>query len=96
VNEQQEPITIQRFFDVEVLVSISLTNPPSDWMSRCFTPEWRDHFYRFDDERDVYAHLGFNALVNDVDDISRLEGWADIKEGAIRIQAFSGEWEAQS
>lgn len=77
--------TIEAAADVDVTMKIVLHNAPDDWMSRCFTPEWRSHFYHLRDEDDVHEHLIYNALVNGVDDISRLEGWADIEPGAVRL-----------
>jgi len=58
---------------------------PTDWLSRCFSDEWKNIFYTFRTENDVYEHLAHNALTNGVTDISRLDGWADVPYGAVRL-----------
>ena len=84
--------TEDRFFEVGVTLRLELNDPPDDWISRCFTEEWRSQLYSLKDEDEVYQHLLYNAAVNGVEDISRLEGWADIERGAVRL--YVTDWEA--
>lgn len=81
--------TIPKYLEVSASMIVTLNDAPDDWLDRCFTEEWQAYMYRMKDEKEVYSHLAYNALVNDVDDISRLEGWADIEPGAVRLRVSS-------
>lgn len=48
--------------------------------------EWRSRFYGLLDEGDVLAHWAYNAVANHVTDASRLDGWADLPEGAVTMR----------
>lgn len=51
--------------------------------------EWRKYMYDFHTEEDVLNHFADNALRNDVEDASRLDGWADLPPGAATMRV---EW----
>lgn len=46
---------------------------------------WRDQLYDLQTENEVIEHLAFNAVANSVDDITRLDGWADLDPSAATI-----------
>lgn len=56
---------------------------------------WRDTFYPLETEDQVYEHLAFNCLVNGVTDITRLDGWADVPEDAVRMWVDRSSVEAE-
>lgn len=39
----------------------------------------------FDDEQELFRHLGLNLLVND-SRLSRLDGWADLPDNAVTVK----------
>jgi hypothetical protein len=43
--------------------------------------EWRKVAYPLRSEDDVLAHLAYNAVANGVQDVSVLDGWADVEAG---------------
>lgn len=47
--------------------------------------KWRDMFYDLRTEEDVLNHLTFNAVRNGVEDVSVLDGWADLPRGAATM-----------
>jgi hypothetical protein len=48
--------------------------------------EWRSQFYDLHTDEDVIEHFVFNAVMNHVHDITRLEGWADCDPAAVTIE----------
>lgn len=72
------------YTDVEASVTITIQDSaPDDWLSRCFTEEWRESFYRLYDEGDVIDHFSYNAVANGIWSAHELDGWADVKPGSI-------------
>lgn len=57
-------------------------------ITRCTENEdgWRDHLYELFTRDDVLRHLAFNVVINGVEDIRRLNGWADVPEDAVRMR----------
>lgn len=47
--------------------------------------EWRSHYYNFATEQDVLEHFAYNAIANGVEDANRLDGWADLPDGAVTM-----------
>lgn len=49
--------------------------------------EWRDKFYwHIEDQADILRHWAMNFIANSIDDVSRLEGWADLRAGQITME----------
>lgn len=72
----------------EVIVEFDVRDE-GDAISRCGEKEWRDNFYNFSPEnlsRDVLEHWATNAIANGIEDVSRLEGWADLDPGQITMR----------
>lgn len=72
---------------VETQVEITVNDP--DVVERVTGPggdEWRSRFYDLENVADVIEHLAYNNVVNGVDDIRRLDGWADVGEDAVTFK----------
>lgn len=81
---------MSRIINTEVEVDVVITihdDAPKDVISRCFTKEWRDSMYTLRDEDEVIEHLAYNAAINGVEDVSRLDGWADVPRGMVKMRA---------
>lgn len=50
---------------------------------------WRNVLYNLDTAEKVIEHLAYNAAVNGVEDVRRLDGWANISEDDARRIQFS-------
>lgn len=48
---------------------------------------WRDILYNLETEEDVLDMWAWNAVSNNVTDVSSLDGWADIPSGSIDFYA---------
>jgi hypothetical protein len=48
--------------------------------------EWRSQFYALETDAEVVEHFVYNAVVNGVHDITRLDGWADCDPDAIKVE----------
>jgi hypothetical protein len=46
---------------------------------------WHDTYYNIPDRDGVLHHLAFNGLVNGADDVTRLDGWADMGPDACTM-----------
>lgn len=68
---------------VEVEVEIEVLN--EDVIDRCFTDGWQAHYWPVDEREEVAKHLAFNAVMNGIEDIARLDGWADLPSDAATI-----------
>ncbi len=66
------------------VISRCVDNEP-DTNGRGEVKGWRDFYYDLQTEDEVYAHLAFNCLVNGIEDVRRLDGWADVPEDAVRM-----------
>lgn len=76
--------------EIEIPTKLTLTDEaPDDVITRCFTKEWQDHMFTLATEDEVMDHLAYNLIENGVEDISRLDGWADIPEG---VAMMSTDW----
>lgn len=58
---------------------------PDDVVDRVFNEEWASQFFHMENAEDVYRHWVYNAIENDIRDISGLEGWADVSPTAVVI-----------
>lgn len=77
---------------VETQVEITVNDP--EVIERVTGPggdEWRSHFYALENAADVIDHFAYNFVVNGVDDIRRLDGWADAPEDAVTFRVLSTE-----
>lgn len=60
-------------------VTIQVNNP--DAIERVTGPngdEWRANYYTLRTVNDVLEHWTYNVVCNGVNDVSRLDGWADL------------------
>lgn len=80
-------------FDVQVAANVQVTvRDGSDAITRVTGPggdEWRSMFYRLHTEQDVLWHWAYNAVANNVQDASRLDGWADLEPGDVTLDLES-------
>lgn len=80
--------------DADLRVEITVNDP--DAMERITGPngdEWRSQFYRLETVEHVIEHWAYNAIHNHIEDVSRLEGWADLPSDAVTISVDSpGNW----
>ena len=73
---------------IEVVIDIDEILCPNV-VSRCVDNEdgWRDTFYGdIDTPEKVYEHLAFNVMANGIEDIRRLDDWADVPDDAVRMR----------
>ena len=75
------------------VISRAVDNEPEE-NGRGETKGWRDFFYPLYDEAEVLKHLAFNVVCNGVEDIRRLDGWADVPEDAVRMRIDRNSFEA--
>ena len=69
----------------------------TDAITRCTENHdgWQEAYYPINSEEEVYQQFAYNCIVNGVEDISRLDGWADIEPGThtMRFEMLSmHEW----
>lgn len=76
--------------ETEIVVEIEVHDP--DVFDRCFTEDWQSHYWKVEDRSEVLKHLAFNAVCNGVEDISRLDGWADLPSTAATINVDRSTW----
>lgn len=57
-------------------------------VSRCVNNEdgWRDHYYDYQTYDEVLQHLVYNCVVNGVERVNRLDGWADLDDDAATMR----------
>jgi len=73
-------------------VTIEVHNPDAlERVTGAGGDEWRSQFYRLRTVEDVLEHWTYNRLVNGIEDISRLDGWADLPAAAVQIEVEHGE-----
>ena len=72
--------------EIEVMVDIDEALAPADLFTRTTTDEWRDALYDLPTRESVLEHWAFNAIHNGVRDVSRLEGWGDVADDAVRLR----------
>ena len=47
--------------------------------------EWRAGLYNLQTEEDVLGHLAYNCLLNGVERVNQLDGWADLPDAAATM-----------
>jgi hypothetical protein len=50
--------------------------------------DWRKSFYDLHTPEDVADHIGFNAIANDIRDVTALDGFAHIEKGKVKYIRF--------
>ena len=45
--------------------------------------DWREHLYDLRTDQEVAEHIAFNFVVNHIDTVQQLDGWADQPEDVI-------------
>jgi hypothetical protein len=77
-------------FATEMTVYATVIVNDPDVIERITGPdgdEWRKQFYpTIETAENVMEHLVFNAVVNGVHDIARLDGWADCDSDAVKVE----------
>lgn len=83
--------------EAEFAVEIEVNDP--DVFERVTGPggdEWRSQAYDLRTKGDVVRHLIFNAVVNGVEQINKLNGWADLPDDACTMRLIRdmnyGNW----
>lgn len=68
-------------------------NAPSDWLSRVTTADFP--YKRLTAggtrplmRREGLEHLAYNAVANGIEDANRLDGWADLENGALTMRVM--------
>lgn len=57
---------------------------------------WREVLYKtLKTEDDVLKHWAFNAVQNNVSDISQLDGWADLNPGVVTMRVDVADVEVE-
>lgn len=77
-----------RTFLITATIYATITITDAEAIERITGPggdEWRSQFYDLHDAEDVAEHFAFNAIMNKVHDVSRLDGWADLDSSAAEI-----------
>lgn len=84
---------MSRLAFVQMTVTVQVTINDDSVVTRCIENEdgWRDTFYRLETEDDVLEHLAYNCINNGVEDVSRLDGWADLEPGAATARIIDVE-----
>lgn len=84
--------------ECEAVVYVDVHDP--DVIERVTGPngdEWRSQFYgTIRTAEDVVAHFAYNAIANGIEDVRRLDGWADIAFDAVDIHMDSIETHAEA
>lgn len=76
-------------FDVTAFAFVEVTVRDEDAIERVIGPrgdEWRSHAYNLHARDQVFGHWVYNALVNGVDRVNRLDGWADMADDAVTFE----------
>jgi len=94
-------------YDVDVRISLRVTVNDDDVIDRVVqnkdgdgVPQpigsggWQDKLYSLSTPEQVITMLAYNATVNGVEDISRLDGWGDLDYEAVdfKIEDFDVEY----
>lgn len=83
-------------YEIDVTVTVRITVNDPNVIDRCVNNElvelgdgtivgWGDHLYNLPTRDDVLRHLAFNALMNGYEDLTRLDGWADLPREAATL-----------
>ena len=74
-----------RTFEVDVQITIA-DNAPEDLFTRVQTEEFRKGLYNtLNTKEDVLDHFAFCGIMG-YDDISSLDGWADVPDGTVTMR----------
>lgn len=87
-RERATPVT----YEVETTIRVRITVGDPEYVLRCVDniDGWRDKLYDLEEPDDVFRHLAFNAVFNEVADARRLDGWADLERGALTMAVERG------
>jgi hypothetical protein len=87
-----EPQTFRKGYHADVVVTVR-PDAPRDVFTRAQTDQFRDHLYEgLDDVTTVLEHFASNRIFNGVEDVSRLDGWADLEPGMVTVSVeYVGE-----
>lgn len=78
--------TQKKHVALDATAQITINDP--DVIERVTGPggdEWRSKLYNLHTEEDVLSHLAFNCLFNGVEQVNRLDGWADLPDDAATM-----------
>ncbi len=75
-----------RVIDRQVAVRIEIND--SDVVDRVVNnvDNWQGTYYRMTTEQEVVDHLAYNCIANGIELVNRLDGWADMDDGAARMR----------
>jgi len=93
---ESEQLELAGKYSIETSVTLSIEVKNRDAIERVTGAggdEWRSQFYRLHTVRDVLEHWAYNAVINGIYDVSRLEGWADLDSDAVVIDREHGDLE---
>lgn len=81
-EEIKTDLEVQVTAHVRVVIDPSA---PADVYTRAETEEFQSSLYGDEvaDRDGVLRHWAYNAIVNNVDDASRLDGWGDLDRGMV-------------
>jgi len=81
--------TITKSYSLSAVIDFEYDSEKVDpfWFIEDGQKKWRMEgiYPSITTEDDIWEHLAFNALVNSVDDASRLDGWGDLSEGELTM-----------
>src|SRR5258706_10944091 len=75
----------KRVFEITLTTTVCLTVHDPDVLARCVEDKdgWRSTFYPLFTEQSVVEHVVFNHVMNGVEHVSSLDGWADVAKDAV-------------
>lgn len=77
-------------FSGDVIIDVQNGNA----IDRCLNDEdgWRTKmYYDLATTHEVFNHLAYNCVVNGIERVNRLDGWADLEDDDVRMQVDSFE-----
>lgn len=83
-----------RRFKVMQEVEVEVIVHDEDAFERVTGPsggDFREGLYRLHTEKDVLNHWAYNCVQNGVFDATRLDGWADLPDGAVSMEIVAVE-----
>lgn len=85
----RKPKTKKQTFKVEVRAVVTVELDPS------LLPddEWREHFYPIKTLEQLAEHFAYNRVANGIEDISRLDGFADQEDSLVEMDVEYDEAE---
>lgn len=87
-------ITLEAELRADVRFEIS-DDAPADLFTRAETEEFQSSLYgdSVADREGVLKHWAYNAIVNSVDDASRLDGWGDLDKNVVTMLVTNADIE---